>query len=115
MKAKLHVRRGDTVEVTTGASRGMRGRILRTIPSKGKVVIEGVNVHWKHLRRTREHPTGGRIEIEAPVDASNVMLVCANRDCQKYDKPVRTRSVLDRDGKRKRACCKCGREIPRAE
>jgi len=115
MKPKLHVRRGDTVEVVTGNARGVRGRILRTMPSKGRVIIEGVNLHWKHLRPTRQHPQGGRIEIEAPIDVSNVSLVCANRECRKYDKPVRTRAILGKDGKRKRACSKCGTEIPRAE
>ncbi len=115
MRPKLHVRRGDTVEVVTGNSRGARGRILRTMPSKGKVVIEGINVRWKHLRKTAQHPSGGRIEIEAPIDASNVMLVCGNRECEKFDKPVRTRMVVNKDGKRRRACYKCGTEIQRAE
>jgi large subunit ribosomal protein L24 len=115
MRAKLHVRRGDMVEVTTGNARGVRGRIMRTMPSRGKVVIEGVNLRTKHRRPTTKHPTSGRIEIEAPIDASNVMLVCANRECKKYDKPVRTRTILGKDGKRKRACCKCGTEISKAE
>jgi large subunit ribosomal protein L24 len=115
MRPKLHVRHGDTVEVIAGNARGVRGRILRVIPSKGKVVIEGVNLRWKHLRRTTQHPQGGRIEIEAPVDASNVMLLCPNRDCAKHDKPVRTRTIVGKDGKRQRACCKCGTEIPRVE
>ena len=79
MAKKLHVRRGDTVEVIAGNARGVRGRILRAIPSKGRVIIEGVNLHWKHLRRTAQHAQGGRIEIEAPIDASNVMLICPNR------------------------------------
>jgi large subunit ribosomal protein L24 len=115
MKPKLHVRRGDLVEVTSGNARGVRGRILRAMPSKGKVVIEGVNLRWKHTRRTAQNRPGGRIEIEAPIDASNVMLLCPNRECQKHDKPVRTRTILGKDGKRKRACAKCGTEIPRAE
>jgi len=115
MRQKLHVRRGDLVEVTSGNARGVRGRILRAMPSKGKVVIEGVNLRWKHKRRTAQNRPGGRIEIEAPIDVSNVMLLCPNRECQKHDKPVRTRTILGKDGKRKRACTKCGAEIPRAE
>jgi large subunit ribosomal protein L24 len=115
MRPKLHVRRGDTVEVISGNARGVRGRILRTIPTKGKVVIEGVNLRWKHLRRTRERQQGGRIEVEAPIDASNVMLLCPNRECQKHDKPVRTRTILADDGRRRRACARCGTEIPKVE
>ncbi len=75
MRPKLHVRRGDTVEVVTGNARGQRGRVLRSIPEKGRVVVEGVNLVWKHMRRSREHPRGGRIQIEAPMHASNVMLL----------------------------------------
>ena len=115
MRAKLHVRRGDMVEVTVGNARGVRGRILRAMPSKGKVIIEGVNLRWKHLQRTRGQQSGGRIEIEAPIDASNVMLLCPNRECEKHDKPVRIRTIVADDGRRQRACAKCGAEIPRVE
>jgi large subunit ribosomal protein L24 len=115
MRRKLHVRRGDTVEAIAGSSRGLRGRVLRTIPEKGKVVVEGVNMVWKHIRRSPEHPQGGRLQIEAPIDASNVMLVCPNRDCERHDRPVRSRTVVREDGTRARTCAKCGAEIPKAE
>jgi large subunit ribosomal protein L24 len=111
----MHVRRGDTVEVTAGSSRGARGRILRTIPSEGRVVVEGVNLVWKHVKRSREHPQGGRIQVEAPVAASNVMLVCANRNCDKFDSAVRSRVFVRDDGRKSRACVKCGGEIPKNE
>ncbi len=115
MRRHLHVRRGDTVEVVAGNARGVRGRILRAVPAKERVVVEGVNLVWKHVARSRQHPQGGRIQIEAPVHVSNVMLICPNRDCVRYDKPVRAKSTA-RDNKAKiRACVKCGAEIPRAE
>jgi len=103
------------VEVITGNARGARGRILRTMPSKGKVVIEGVNLRWKHMRPSGQRRQGGRVEIEAPIDASNVMLLCPNRECEKHDKPVRTRTIVTDDGRRRRACVKCGAEIPKVE
>ncbi len=109
------MRRGDTVEVIAGNARGVRGRILRAMPQKQRIVVEGANLVWKHVRRSRQHPQGGRIQIEAPMHVSNVMLICPNRDCAGYDKPVRAKSVA-RDGKTKiRACAKCGAEIPKAE
>lgn len=115
MRPKLHVRRGDTVEVIAGNARGARGRVLRAIPEKGRIVVEGVNLVWKHIRPRREHPRGGRIQIEAPINVSNVMLICPNRDCARYDKPVRTRRTVREDGTKVRACVKCGAEIPKTE
>jgi len=115
MKAKLHVKSGDTVEVTAGNARGARGRILRAIPSKGRVVVEGVNLVWKHIRPSSDHPRGGRIQIEAPIHASNVALICSNRDCAGYDSPVRVRKIVNEAGRKVRVCARCGAEIPTAE
>jgi len=114
-RGKLHVRRGDIVEVVAGSSRGLRGRVLRAMPAKGKVVVEGLNMVWKHVRRGPQRIQGGRIQVEAPIDASNVMLVCPNRDCERHDRPVRTRTVVREDGRKLRTCAKCGAELPRAE
>ncbi|MDP6438322.1 MAG: 50S ribosomal protein L24 [Candidatus Brocadiia bacterium] len=115
MRKKLHVRRNDTVAVTAGASKGKRGRILEAMPEKGKVIVEGANMVWKHLRRTQETQKAGRIEMEAPIDASNVMLLCQNRDCERYDGPVRTRKAVDNDGNKQRVCVKCSRPIETQE
>jgi len=115
MRPKLHVRRGDLVEVIAGSARGVRGRVLRAAPREGRVVVEGAKLVWKHLRRGREHPRGGRIQVEAAMDASNVMLICTNRDCPRNDKPVRARTVVREGGKRFRACVKCGAEIAKPE
>ncbi len=112
---KLHVRRGDTVEVTAGNYRGARGRILRALPREGRVVVEGINMVWKHMRPTRENPQGGRVQIEAPIHASNVMLICPNRECERHDRPVRTRTSITEDGRKLRVCAKCGAEIPKPE
>jgi len=72
--AGRHVRHGDIVEVLTGDDKGKQGRILSVLVKDQKVVVEGVNYIWKHLRRTQQHPEGGRLQKEAPIHWSNVRL-----------------------------------------
>jgi len=115
MGQKLHVRRDDLVEVIAGDYKGTRGRVLKAMPREGKVVVEGVNMVWKHVRRSMRNPRGGRTEQEAPIDASNVMLLCQNRDCPRYDKPVRVRVGRNPDGTKSRLCVKCGKAIVAAQ
>jgi large subunit ribosomal protein L24 len=73
MAARL--RKGDLVAVISGNDRGKRGRVLRILPERDRVVVEGVNLVYKHLRRSQQHPQGGRVHREAPVHVSNVMPV----------------------------------------
>jgi large subunit ribosomal protein L24 len=101
--ARLGVRKGDIVRVLSGKDRGRKGKILRVIPDEGKVVIEGVNVVKKHQRATAKVMQGGIIDQEAPLAASKVMLVC-----NKCNEPSRvTRKELP-NGRRVRACKRCG-------
>ncbi len=65
--------KNDIVEVITGDHRGARGKILRVDPKRGQVVVEGVNLVFRHLRPTRRNPQGGRIQKEAPIHISNVL------------------------------------------
>ena len=67
-----HVKKGDTVLILSGADRGKSGRVLRVIPEKDRVVVEGVNVIKKHSRPTQRNPKGGIVEKEAPIHISNV-------------------------------------------
>jgi large subunit ribosomal protein L24 len=113
MGTALHVCKNDVVEVISGNHAGKRGRVLMAMPRKGQVIVEGVNYRWKHVRPSRRHPSGGRIQIEAPIDASNVLLICPNRDCERHDHGVRTKSVTLEDGTRARGCAKCGAVVPR--
>lgn len=69
------IRKNDRVEVISGDHRGEQGRVLRVDPGKQTVVIEGVNLVYRHLKQSRKTPQGGRIRKEAPIHASNVMLV----------------------------------------
>ena len=67
-----HVKKGDTVLVLSGADKGKTGRVLRVVPDKDRVVIEGVNMIKKHSRPTQRNPKGGIVEKEAPIHISNV-------------------------------------------
>ena len=69
------IRKGDMVAVVAGDDRGKRGRVLKILPAKNRVIVEGVNLVYKHLRRSQQNPQGGRIHREAPVHMSNVMPV----------------------------------------
>ena len=70
-----HIKQGDTVLVTTGADKGKTGRVLRIMPDKERVVVEGIARVWKHVRPSQRHPQGGRIQKDAPIHISNVQPV----------------------------------------
>lgn len=72
----MHVRRGDEVLVIAGKNKGQRGKIKTAIPDKDRVVIEGVNIVTRHMKPRGPGKSGGRIEMEAPLHVSNVMLIC---------------------------------------
>jgi len=68
-----HIKAGDTVVITTGADKGKTGRVLRVLIDKDRVVVEGMNRVWKHVRPSQRNPQGGRIQKDAPIHISNVM------------------------------------------
>jgi len=68
-----HIKSGDTVVVVTGADRGKSGKVLRILTGKGRVIVEGINRVWKHVRPSQRYPQGGRIQKDAPIHLSNVM------------------------------------------
>ena len=96
------IRKGDIVAVVSGNDRGKRGRVLRVIPEKNRVVVEGVNVRYKHLRKSQQHPQGGRIRRESPIHASNVMPVDSESN-----RPTRVSSKIT-DGRRVRVATRSG-------
>lgn len=69
----VHVRKNDMVEVICGDHRGARGKILRVDLEANKVLVEGVNMVYRHVRPTRRNPQGGRVQKEAPIHISNVL------------------------------------------
>ena len=107
--AMAHVRKGDTVMVVAGKERGKRGKVLRVIPGKGRVLIEHVNMIKKHQRPTQKLRQGGIIEREGFIHLSNVMVVCG-----KCDRPSRTGAQALADGRKVRVCKRCGESIDKA-
>ena len=71
----MHIKKGDTVQVICGDDKGTRGRVLSVNPKAGKVVVEGVNRVYKHVKRNQRAMQGGRLSKEMPLEASNVMLI----------------------------------------
>ena len=70
-----HVKKGDTVEVIAGDHKGEQGKILRILLEKKQVIVEGINMVYRHMRPSRRYPQGGRIQKEAPIHFSNVLPV----------------------------------------
>jgi large subunit ribosomal protein L24 len=99
----MGMRTGDTVEVITGADRGVRAKLLQVDRKAGKAVVEGVNRAYKHVRRSQKHPQGGRLSKEMPVELSNLMLVC-----EACKQPTRVATRTMDDGSKERYCKKCG-------
>jgi large subunit ribosomal protein L24 len=103
------IRQGDTVEVISGDERGMRGVIQRVWPKKNWAVVAGVNIVKKHqrpVRAGRREVQAGIIEFEAPIHASNVMLVCPQ-----CNQRTRVGAAWQEDGQKVRVCKKCGEVI----
>ena len=100
------IRKDDVVVVITGddaVGASTVRRVLRVLPRKGKIVVEGVNRVYKHLRPSRRNPQGGRLSKEMPIDVSNVMLYCQN--CRRG---VRVGRRYTAEGQKERYCKKCG-------
>jgi large subunit ribosomal protein L24 len=107
---KCRIVRGDTVQVISGEDAGKKERVLQVMPQSGRIVVEHVNFVTKHVRRSRENPNGDRIQKEAAIDISNVMLVCPSSSCQRAR---RVKTKVTEDGKKIRVCASCGEEIPK--
>src|SRR5438046_9062820 len=100
------IRKGDTVRVITGDDAGTTARVLRVLRSDNKVVVEGVNRVYKHLKPSRQNPQGGRLSKEMPIDVSNVLLYCST--CRRG---VRIGRRYTDEGAKERYCKKCGNTL----
>lgn len=104
----LNVRKDDNVKVLTGKDKGKTGKVLATDPKTGKVLVEGINVASHHRKARSANEQSGIIKVEAPLDVSNVQIVCPS-----CGKAVRVRHQ-EIDGKNARVCAKCGASIDAA-
>lgn len=74
-KNKLHIRKDDTVFIIAGNYKGKKGKVLTIYPEKNKAIVEGINMITKHVKPSAQNTEGGRIQQEAPIHISNLMLV----------------------------------------
>ena len=93
----VHIKKGDMVEIVAGDHKGATGRVLRVIPDKNKVVVQGCNIAKKHVRPSRRNPQGGRLNVEQPIHISNVLPINP-----KSSRAGRVRYQISEDGTKKR-------------
>lgn len=98
----MQIRRNDNVMVISGKERGKTGKVLRVHPDKDSIIIERVNLVKRHTKPRGPQQPGGIVEKEAPIQASNVMMMC-----DKCNAPVRVGHKIFGDGKKIRICRRC--------
>ncbi len=103
-KKKFKIHKDDTVQVIAGKDKGKRGTIVRVITKKDAVIVSGVNMVKKAMKKRSQQDQGGIVEIEAPLNISNVAIVC--KKCG----PTRIGYKIDGD-KKIRVCRKCGEAL----
>jgi len=103
---KLHIRKGDTVVVIAGESKGTQGKVLEVLPKENRAIVEGANLVSKHTKPNAKSPQGGIVKKEAPIHISNLMMVDP-----KTGKPTRIGRKLNKDNKLVRYAKKSGEEI----
>ena len=101
----MKIKKGDSVLVISGKDEGRKGKVIKTLPQKRKVIVEGMNIKKKHVRPKKTGEKGQIVETSAPIDVSNVKLIC-----HKCGKPTRVGYKISGD-KKYRMCKKCGAEI----
>jgi large subunit ribosomal protein L24 len=109
----VHIKKHDMVRVMTGKDRGKEGRLVRVLPGRGRVMVDGVALAKKHARTQGKRSSGGQqlqqggiIDVEMFVDISNVQIVCG-----KCGKPTRVGTKFEEDGTKVRICRKCEAEL----
>ena len=102
----MRIKVDDTVQVIAGNDEGERGRVISVDRQSGRLVVEGMNRAYKHVRRSQRNPQGGRLSKEMPIQASNVMLVC-----NRCNTPTRVGLRYAADGSKNRYCKKCGADL----
>jgi large subunit ribosomal protein L24 len=103
---KVHVKKEDKVLVLSGKDRGKKGKVLSVNPSTNQVLVEGVNMATKHKKPQGKYQQGGILHQEAPINSSNVMLIC-----DKCGKPTKVPKTILDNGQKARACKHCNEII----
>lgn len=98
----MRIRKGDRVRVIAGKWRGAEGEVLRALPARGRVVVDGVAVAKRHTKARDASSPSGILDKTLPIDVSNVMIIC--RACG----PTRIAMKVDDEGRRQRVCRRCG-------
>jgi large subunit ribosomal protein L24 len=101
----MKLKKGDNVLITAGKDKGRTAKILKSLPKERKILVEGINLKKKHVRPKREGEKGQMIQLPAPLDVSNVKIICP-----KCGKAARVGYKTEKDRKF-RICKKCGQEI----
>lgn len=103
----MNIKKNDKVKILAGKDRGKSGKVLQTLPARGKLSVEGLNLLIKHMRPNRQGEKGQRIEFPAFIDASNVALLCPK--CGKATRIAHqfVNQAEGRKAKKHRACKKC--------
>ncbi|MFQ5953142.1 MAG: 50S ribosomal protein L24 [Candidatus Omnitrophota bacterium] len=98
----LHLKNDDTVKILSGKDKGKTGKVLRVYPVRGRAIVQGANFTKKHTRQTRQDQKGGIIHREAPINVTNLAVVC--KGC---NRPTRIGKNILKDGSKVRYCKKC--------
>jgi len=101
----MKIKKGDQVLIISGKDRGRKGKIIEAFPKEARIVVEGTNLRKKHMKPKKEGEKGQIVEMPAPLDVSNVKLICS-----KCGKPARIGYKIEGE-KKYRICKKCGGEI----
>ena len=106
--AKLNIKKGDTVVVLAGKDKGKTGKVIETVPTQGKTIVNGINIVTKHQKARNAKEKGGIVKKPAPIDNSNLMVICST--CGKATRVARK----EVEGKHVRICKKCGASLDKA-
>jgi len=101
----MKLKTNDLVQIITGKDKGKKGKVIKSLPVKGKIVVEKINIRTKHIKKTQTH-AGEIVKFEAAIDASNAMLICPS-----CGKPARVGYAIGKDEKKVRVCKKCKEQI----
>lgn len=97
----MKIRKGDKVKIIAGKDKNRQGKVEKVYRKQNKVLILGINIYKKHIKKSEKFPQGGVVEIPRPIDVSRVMLICSH-----CDKTTRVEFVVEKN-KKKRRCKKC--------